>query len=114
MKLEDFLTKLENQPTEVTFDDTMATIDANYTFTPSGFKNSGLQNEANQNNGSCKIFAFGLMNRLTELQALNCFGDYYRKDVVENPDGEDHQNIRHFLKKGWQGVTFEWQPLAKK
>jgi hypothetical protein len=114
MQLAEFLNKLNTTPTEVTFADTMAVIEANYTFTPTAFKNAGLKNEADQNNGSCKIFAFGLLNRLTELQILNCFGDYYRQDVVENPDGDDHQNIRNFLKKGLQGITFESNALAAK
>lgn len=114
MKLEDFLNKLNTQPTEVTFTDTMAVIEANYTFTPTAFKNAGLKNAADQNNGSCKIFAFGLLNRLNETQILHCFGDYYRKDVVENPDGDDHQNIRNFLNKGLQGITFEGNALSAK
>jgi hypothetical protein len=91
----------------------MATIDANYQFTPTSFRNSSLKNEANQNNGSCKIFAFGLLNQLTEAQTLACFGDYYRQDVLANPTGEDHQNIRHFMKTGWAGIQFDHDALIK-
>jgi len=114
MQLDDFLNQLKNEPKSISFTDTIATIDANYHFTPTAFKNASLKNAPDQNNGSCKIFAFGLLNRLTETQTLNCFGDYYRKDVLENLHGDDHQNIRNFMKKGWQGITFDGQPLAAK
>jgi hypothetical protein len=31
--------------------------------------------------------------------------------VLKNPDGTDHQNIRNFMKHGWDGVRFEGEPL---
>ena len=37
---------------------------------------------------------------------LQLWGQYYR-DVKANPDGDDHQNIRNFMKYGWEGVPFE-------
>lgn len=114
MQLDDFLTQLKNEPNTITFADTMATIDANYTFTPTAFYNGLLSNAANQNNGSCKIFALGLLNRLTAEQTLACFGDYYRKDVLEHPEGNDHQNIRNFMQTGWDGIRFAGKPLALK
>ncbi|GAK84871.1 type III effector HopPmaJ [Vibrio ponticus] len=40
------------------------------------------------------------------------FGDFYRKDVLGNPDGDDHQNIRNFIAHGWNGIKFEGQALA--
>jgi hypothetical protein len=114
MNLETFLEQLNTQPNEVAFADTMATIDANYDFTPTSFTNGDTKNEANTNNGSCKIFAFGLLNKLSEEQTLACFGDYYRKDVLENPEGDDHQNIRNFIKTGWAKVQFDGEALTAK
>ncbi|MFK7815738.1 MAG: HopJ type III effector protein, partial [Gammaproteobacteria bacterium] len=32
---------------------------------------------------------------------------YYRDDVLQNPEGDNHQNIRNFMKTGWGGITFE-------
>ena len=32
--------------------------------------------------------------------------DYYRKDVLEDPDGDSHANIRAFMKGGWESVKF--------
>lgn len=114
MNLEQFLSKLKIQTNEINFTDTMATIEENYDFTPASFTNGEAQNEAHTNNGSCKIFAFGLLNDLSEQQTLACFGDYYRQDVLQNPDGDDHQNIRHFMKTGWAGINFEAQALIPK
>ncbi|MDH5180783.1 MAG: HopJ type III effector protein [Gammaproteobacteria bacterium] len=114
MNLNNFLTALRVQPDSITFDDTMAVIDANYHFTPAAFSNGDQFNDAGQNNGSCKLFAFARLHHLTEQQTLACFGDYYRKDVLENPDGDDHANIRNFMQTGWSGIRFDSQPLNPK
>ncbi|MBL1320052.1 MAG: HopJ type III effector protein [Methylophaga sp.] len=114
MNLDDFLKQLEHNPEQIEFNDTMATIEANYNFTPSSFVNGDTVNEANQNNGSCKIFSFGLLNELSEQQTLACFGGYYRDDVLGNPNGDDHQNIRNFMVSGWKGVKFDSATLTEK
>ncbi len=46
---------------------------------------------AGQNNGSCKIFAFGLAQDLSPEQTLACFGQFYRNDVLGFPENTDHQ-----------------------
>lgn len=112
MSLSAFLQKLNTTPDAVSFDHCIAVIDKNYTFKETAFLNGETKNEAGQNNGSCKIFAFGNLNNLTEEQTLHCFGDYYRKDVLENPGGGNHQNIRNFIQQGWAGVSFEGSALA--
>ncbi|MFW5427224.1 MAG: HopJ type III effector protein [Methylophagaceae bacterium] len=115
MNLDDFLKQLEQNPEQVEFSETMAVIEENYNFTPSAFTNGDTVNEANTNNGSCKIFSFGLLNKLPEQQTLACFGGYYRDDVLGNPDGNnDHQNIRNFMVSGWDGIRFDSSALAGK
>lgn len=114
MELQTFLTRLAEQPEAIEFEDTMAVIDANYTFTPTAFKNGDTNNEAGQNNGSCKILAFGQLNDLSVEQTLACFGRYYREDVLANPEGDDHQNIRNFMVSGWEGVNFQGAALSVK
>ncbi len=114
MELDAFIAKLGQQPEQIEFSDTMAVIDQSYTFTPTTFSNGNTINEANQNNGSCKIFAFGQLNGLSEQQTLACFGGYYRDDVVGNPDGDDHQNIRNFMVSGWNGIKFSTGALSSK
>jgi hypothetical protein len=112
MQVNEFLNKLNTQPQSISFDDTMQVIEANYRFTPTAFSNGETQNAADQNNGSCKVFAFAQLNNLTEELTLQCFGDYYRKDVLQNPQADDHQNIRNFIKSGWSGIAFEDSPLS--
>jgi len=108
-----FLQQLKTSPETNSFENTMAVIDANYHFTPCEFSNGDLVNAQNQNNGSCKIFAFAQLNNLNEQQTLHCFGDYYRMDVLENPNGTDHQNIRNFMQHGWAGIKFDTNPLTR-
>ncbi|NVD08048.1 type III effector [Vibrio sp. JPW-9-11-11] len=114
MELAKFLESLSTSPDSIQFEDTMAVIDANYDFTPTAFVNGKTLNDANQNNGSCKIFAFGQLNQLDVPSTLACFGQFYREDVLGNPDGQDHANIRNFISFGWQGVKFEGDALATK
>lgn len=109
-----FLEKLSADPHQIEFTDTMAFIEENYHFTETAF-NNGLQiNEAGKNSGSCKLFSFAQLHNLNEAQTLACFGRYYREEVLNNPDGSDHQNIRQFMINGWQGVEFSGPALIKK
>ncbi|MBE0439542.1 MAG: HopJ type III effector protein [Gammaproteobacteria bacterium] len=114
MTLDDFLLKLDQNPEQIEFNETMDVIDDNYDFTPAQFSNGDTLNEENQNNGSCKIFAFGLLNNLNEQQTLACFGRYYRDDVLAHPENNDHQNIRNFIKSGWDGIHFSSVALLEK
>lgn len=114
MTINELLTKLNDSPESVSFAESIEVIDGAYDFSPSAFTNGDTRNEAGQNNGSCKIFAFGHVNQVAEDKVLHLFGDYYRKDVLENPEGDDHQNIRNFIKSGWAGVSFEAQALSLK
>lgn len=114
MPLPTFLQRLNDTPDSIAFTDTIAVIDALYDFTPTPFSNGGLRSEAGQNNGSCKIFSFGKLHSLTSQQTLACFGDYYRKDVLGNPEGTDHQNIRNFMQTGWEGIRFQGEALKLK
>ncbi len=114
MQLDDFFHKLNTTPEHVAFTDTIATVDANYDFTPTAFRNGDLENAAGQNSGSCKLLTLAKLHELTVAQTLQCFGDYYRVDVLQHPDATDHQNIRNFIRYGWDGVKFEGSALIKK
>ena len=95
------------------FNETMEIIEALYDFTPTGFTNGDTRNEAGENNGSCKLFAFAKIHDFTEAQTLALFGEHYR-NVLATPDGDDHQNIRNFMKTGWAGITFDGIALVEK
>jgi len=108
------LEQLNSAPERIEFQDIIAFIEANFIFTPTAFTNGKVQNDANQNNGSCKLLALGQYLELTNEQTLALFGNYYRDDVQGNPAGSDHANIRNFMQTGAEGVTFEVFPLAAK
>ncbi|MEH6455740.1 MAG: HopJ type III effector protein [Cocleimonas sp.] len=114
MNTKEYLEKLEQTPELLEFSELMDVIESEYNFTPSDFKNGDLESLENENMGSCKIFSFGQLHGLTAEQTLACFGAYYRNDVLQNPDGEDHQNIRNFMQTGWNGVVFSQTALADK
>lgn len=109
-----FLEKLKQTPEAITFADTIATIEANYTFTPTTFQNGLQLNAAGENSGSCKLFTFAKLQNLSQAETLACFGAYYFDDVLKNPEGTDHQNIRNFIKTGWSGIQFEGIALELK
>jgi len=111
MTLDTFLETLKSSPSTIEFDDAMAVIETLYEFTPVSFTNGDLVNNTGQNSGSCKLFAFAKDQGLSQQETLHCFGKYYRDDVMKNPDGNDHQNIRNFMCSGWDGITFEKSPL---
>lgn len=96
------------------FQATIAYIDEKYNFTPTAFKNGNQINNAGENNGSCKIFAFAKINNLEKEATLSLFGSYYYDDVLKNPDGIDHQNIRNFITSGWDGISFDGEALGLK
>ncbi len=114
MNLSEFLTAIEASPAQIAFSDTIKVIEDNYTFTETAFKNGDIENAAGENNGSCKIFAFAKLQNLGVEQTLQCFGDYYRVDVLQSPNSDDHQNIRNFIKHGWNGVNFSSEALTSK
>ncbi|MEO6974449.1 MAG: HopJ type III effector protein [Gallionella sp.] len=112
--MKQFLQTLQTAPESITFNVTISVIDANYDFTPSAFRNGEIHNQAGQNNGSCKLLSFAGLHQLTPQQTLHCFGSYYRDDVLKHPQGSDHQNIRNFIKTGWDGIVFECNALTLK
>lgn len=114
MSLESLLSLVKSQPEKVEFNDVIACIEKEYTFTETAFTNGLQANDAGENNGSCKLFAFAKIHNLTQDQTLALFGTYYRDDVLKNPDGSDHHNIRQFIKFGFDKVAFNGTPLELK
>lgn len=113
MLIQEFKTKLKANPTSIIFAETMQVIEDNYTFTPTTFKNGDFKNNAGENSGSCKLFAFAKIQKLTKEEALFCFGEHY-KNVLEDENGTSHQNIRNFMKTGFEGLSFENESLEFK
>jgi len=114
MTITDFKNKLQNTPEAIDFSETIATIEATYNFTPSAFTNGALKNEESQNQGSCKVFSFAVKQGLTKEETLACFGQYYFKEVLEDPKGTGHQNIRNFMNTSFDGLSFDKETLTDK
>jgi hypothetical protein len=117
MTLEKFIEKIiQGEP--ISFNETIIIVTENYYYQPTEFSNGigddTLVNPAGSNEGSCKIFAFAKHHKLNKEQTLSLFGDYYRLDVLANPDGTDHKNIRYFIKYGWEGIHLSDDALTPK
>ena len=105
------------QGDRISFSESIAAIDAFYSFVPVRFINgansaSPVINEAGTNQGSCKIFYFAQLQGLSRQQTLALFGDYYWQDVLQHPEAGDHANIRTFMRYGWDGVHYDGAALA--
>ena len=109
-----FLSRLRAGETD--FEDAIALINALYDYTPTRFSNGltdTLVSEAGQNEGSCRIFDIGQLNGLLSEDTLRCFCRHYR-DVLADPDGSSHGNIRRFLRDGWAGIRYDGAALQAK
>ena len=97
----------------IAFKDVIAFIDTHYQHHPTAFKNGELQNAADQNQGSARVFGFAQLNNLSKEDTLFLFAEHYQS-VLNTPIASDHQNIRQFMIHGWPGIIFEGQPLTAK
>lgn len=117
-KLDALLQQLKKAPEAVEFSDVITVIDEYYHYSPTQFNNGTADdhiiNDAGENEGSCKIFSFAEIQDLDKNQTLHCFGQYYRSDVLENPDEKNHANIRTFMNHGWAGIRFKNRALELK
>ena len=111
--LDAFFIQLSTEPQTISFEQSIEIIDQHYLFTPTAFQNGQQANQAGENNGACKILAFGQLHQLSEPQTLQLFGHFYQQ-VIATPAGTDHQNIRNFMRTGWDGVSFSQKPLRLK
>jgi hypothetical protein len=109
-----YINQVTQNPEATSFQTTIEVIEANYTFTPTAFKNGNLNNNAGDNNGSCKIFSFAKANQLSKEITLALFGKFYFDAVLKNPEGNDHQNIRNFILFGWDKISFDAGALNTK
>ncbi|MDX1505869.1 MAG: HopJ type III effector protein [Spongiibacter sp.] len=112
MSHDTLIAKLNNGP--VDFAEVIGHIDQYYDFSPTRFRNGELVNEAGSNNGSCKIFAFAQLHQLSPQATLNAFGDFYTVEVLQQPEADNHGNIRNFIRSGWAGVHFDGEALTPK
>ena len=113
----ELIERLRAAPETLAFAEVLAVIDAHYHFTPSAFTNGlgegCVHNPAGVNAGSCRVLAFARRHGLDEAETLALFAEHHR-NVLADPTGDSHANIRAFRRHGWAGVRFEADPLAPK
>ncbi|WP_263145234.1 HopJ type III effector protein [Pseudomonas sp. RIT-PI-AD] len=98
---------------EPLFADTLAFIAEHYRYRPSAFRNGEVDNPAGQNEGSCKVLGLALLEGFELEEALLAFGEHYRQ-VLKDPRGGDHANIRALMAHGLAGLRFEQAPLSRR
>ena len=89
---------------DLTFAEVMDMIDKYYESQILEFKNGDIVNKPGENEGSAKVFSYADLSNLDKENTLKLFGEHYRS-VKANRDGDDHQNIRNFMKYGWDGTS---------
>ena len=100
--------------TQMKFSDFIDLIAREYSFSNIAFENSGVFNSKDENQGSAKVFCFGLMHSLSEREVIKCFGEHYQSVLDSPQDQSSHLNIRSFMNSGWGGVTNDFSDLTIK
>ena len=95
------------------FQNTLDFIQQHYSYQATTFHNDHLVNPAGQNEGSCKVLGLALLEKFTDQEALQAFGEHYRA-VLAQPYESNHPNIRALINTGLAGVRFEQNPLQPK
>jgi len=101
-----FNANLEMSGDDLKFEEFLELVDAQYEYGLIEFTNGDVLNREGQNEGSAKVLSYAALAELDKEATLKLWGQYYR-EVLANPDGSDHQNIRNFMKYGWDGVKFD-------
>ena len=94
------------------------TLRRHYECTPVAFSTGvgsdrRTDNAAGTNAASSQLLAFARRLGLDEPTTLALYAEHYR-DVLADPDGSGHANIRAFMANGWSGVRFQGDPLRLK
>jgi len=91
---------------EVTFEEFTEMVNEFFETQLLEFKNGDLLNKQGENEGSAMVLSYSALSNFDKETTLKLWGQYYR-EVLADPKGDSHQNIRNFMKYGWEGVPFE-------
>mmetsp|Transcript_42225 Transcript_42225/g.122504 ORF Transcript_42225/g.122504 Transcript_42225/m.122504 type:complete len:213 (-) Transcript_42225:253-891(-) len=101
-----FNANVEMNADELKFEEVIELIDTHYEYGLIEFKNGDIVNKQGENEGSAKLLSYAALAGMDKETTLKLWGQYYR-EVLKDPNGTSHQNIRNFMKYGWEGVPFE-------
>mmetsp|Transcript_20097 Transcript_20097/g.40238 ORF Transcript_20097/g.40238 Transcript_20097/m.40238 type:complete len:208 (+) Transcript_20097:51-674(+) len=100
-----FLQNVEMNPEGFTFNEFIEMVEGCYETGLIEWSNGSQKNPPGTNEGSAHVLSLAALADLPKEKALLLWAEHYR-DVLATPDGDDHQNIRQFMEKGWDGVDF--------
>jgi hypothetical protein len=101
-----FNANVEMDADALMFEEVMELIDTHYESQLLEFKNGDIVNKQGENEGSAKLLSYAALSNMDKETTLKLWGQYYR-EVLNDPNGTSHANIRNFMKYGWDGVPFE-------
>merc|ERR1712003_214908 len=101
-----FNANLEMSGDDLMFEEFVEMVDESYESQLLEFKNGDIVNKPGENDGSAKVLSYAALSNFDKETTLKLWGQYYR-EVLNDPDGDSHPNIRNFMKTGWDGVPFE-------
>jgi len=101
-----FNANVEMDADNLVFEDVIALIDEHYESQLLEFKNGDIVNKQGENEGSAKVLSYAALSNMDKETTLKLWGQFYR-EVLADPNGTSHANIRNFMKNGWDGVPFE-------
>jgi hypothetical protein len=101
-----FNANVEMDADNLKFEDVIDMIDKHYEYGLIEFKNGDIVNKQGENEGSAKVLSYAALSNMDKDTTLKLWGQYYR-EVLKDPNGSSHANIRNFMKYGWDGVPFE-------
>lgn len=97
---------VEMDADSLTMEGVLELIDAHYESQLLEFQNGDMVNAPGENESSAKLLSYAALSNMDESTTLKLWGQHYR-DVLSDPTGTAHPNIRNFIKYGWAGVPFE-------
>ena len=97
-----FNANVEMDADDLKFEEVMEIIDTHFESGLIEFKNGDIVNKPGENEGSAKLLSYAALSDFDKDTTLKLWGQYYR-EVLADPDGDSHQNIRNFMKTGWDG-----------
>ena len=113
MNTQQYLDRIKSS-VQMNFIDFIQMIQEDYEFSNIAFENNGLFNSKEENQGSAKVFCFGLMHSLSKAETIKCFGEHYQS-VLDSPESNSsHLNIRNFMNTGWEGLLIDQSTLKVK
>lgn len=101
-----FNNNIDMDSSNLMLEDVLETINSHYETQLLEYRVGNIVNKQGENEATGLILSYAALSNMNQETTLKLWGQYYR-DVLKNPTGTDHANIREFMKTGWKGVPFE-------